>query len=94
MQGGCKIFLLFVGQFIKSIYAEVAALFPDHYLHVGADVVRRCFRQAKQAQNYSDTEIQYALKRAITDVVEHLAARNKTTVIWEVRAETANRVDA
>ena len=71
---------------LKTIYAEVAELFPDDYVHIGGDEMRSCFfrdagvQQRLREQGMSASS---AINKLLATGIAELRARGKTPIAWE-----------
>ncbi|CAB9521936.1 hexosaminidase subunit [Seminavis robusta] len=77
-----------VYQFVENIYKEVAALFPDPFMHVGGDEVRLdCWKASKSIQRWAkvhghmtEKELLNYFESILTDIV---ASNGKTPIAWQ-----------
>ena len=75
---------------LKRLLAELANLFPDHYIHMGSDETStggKCTLEGHTlycAMCYSDCRLTYTGTRSLeTEVAEYILSLGRTPIAWE-----------
>ncbi|XP_057959655.1 beta-hexosaminidase 2 [Malania oleifera] len=73
-------------QVLKNVIRDVAALFPDHFYHSGADeVVPGCWKTDPTVQTFliNNGTLSQLLEIFVNSTLPYIASLNRTVVYWE-----------